>query len=639
MTPMVSTHKEYHHMARKALHRLALGTILGAALLLHSPATAGAPPVPAKVVTISANGSKADDVLRDLFGQVGLKVKVSSLVNAPMNGKWTVPANQLWRMMATTHNLVSYYEGGVTRIYTASELKSAIVPTASPSDVVREANRLGLTDANNRVSAGSSNVSVTGVPEFVRRIEDIAGRATAPQVAVRSSPPPLPRASTTDTSGVISPSIKGPAVGTKPSVAAAPPPPFTPVAQNPFGSPQKLRYEVQTRPNSRSPYEVRVYYLNYRDPDDELININGQTITYPGVASILRGVMGDGRRPTARMTSRPSRERPRMGSGDYDRDYDDDGQNNDQPQAQDRFVGDVNGPRIEADAVNRSVIIRDRPEAMSQYEAIIIANDIEQPQITVEATIIELNITRLKQLGFSIDVRTGGLNSLLSTTNTAIGGSANAGGVSFGVKGKSIDISARLDALINNGSLKVVSKPQIIARNNKYSEYSDGQSISTPVRGERVTDVDEKKAGLFFRVKPNVIRGSDPLSTQLDISIEDGSIISATEDGQIIRSNASVVAQATVNQGESIIIGGMVRSSEYSSRSKSALPVVGEILQNKRSGGQRTERLYMITPRIYAAATSPMARAAAAAPTQDPNVIPLEVLQGKGQGRKSGGRR
>jgi type III secretion protein C len=632
MTPMVSTHKEYHHMARKALQRLALGTILGAALLLHSPATAGAPPISGKVVTISAVGAKADDVLRDLFAQAGLKVKVSSLVNAPMNGKWTVPANKLWQMMAATHNLVGYYEGGVVRIYSASELLSRTIPTASPSDVVREANRLGLTDANNRVSAGSSNVSVTGVPEFVRRIEDIAGRA-APQVAVRSSPPPaLPRPTVTNTSDVISPAAKGPPIGA--ASVPRPPQPFTPVNMDPFGTKSPARFDVQMRSSARSPYEIRIFYLTHRKAADEDVVIYGERVFNPGVATLLRDAMGDGRRSGLAPQEGPRiRDRRRIGDDD----------SYDQPQQvqQAQAPIDMNGPRIDADPLNNAVIVRDRPEAMATYEAMISGIDFEQPQVEVEATIIELNITRLKQFGIDIDVKTNGLQSLFGGASSGVSVGASAGQASIGIKGKSFEFAARLDALVRNGSLRVVSKPRVTTINNRTGVFADQETISTPVQGERVAEVDEQTAGLLFKIKPAIKYDVNNLRTELDIVIQDGSILGAGQNGSVRRRAADIRTQSIVAQGEALIIGGLTVSSEYEDRSKTAglgdVPLVGEAFKKKRSGGQRLERLFMITPRIYAAATSPAARAASNNQGPATSVIPLEVLQG--QGRKSGGKR
>jgi type III secretion protein C len=634
MTPMVSTHKEYHHMARKALHRLALGTILGAALLLHSPATAGAPPVPAKVVTITAVGARADKVLEDLFAQVGLRVKVSALVNAQMNGKWTAPANTFWRMMSSTHNLVAYYDGSITRIYAASEVQSRTVPTASPSDVVREASRLGLLDAHNVVRAGSSNVSVSGVPEFIRRIEDIASRAAPPQVASRPSslPPALPRTGTTNTSDVISPSIKGPAVGTKPSVAAAPPP-FTPVNMDPFGAKSAVRYDVTQRPTVRSPYEIRVFYLKHREAADETVKIDGQNVIYPGVASGLQNLMSDIRRPQVQQESYPGRRRR----------YDDD-DDFDQPQPgrqSEPQIIDMNGPRIAADPLNKSIMVRDRPEAMATYEGLIQSMDIEQPQVEVEATIIELDMSQVKKLGLDLNINTKGLQGLFggAPAGVSVGSSAGQAGVS--IKGKSFEINARLDALVQNGYARVISKPRLTTKHNRYAVFGNQQTQTAIISSERVADVDEQTAGLFLKIKPSVVFDVNSLRTDMSIEIQDGKFLGKSANGSVLKEAANIMTNATIEQGEAIIVGGLTVSSEFEDRSKTAgvgdIPVIGEAFKRKRTTKTRSERLFMITPRIYAAATSPAARAASNNQGPATGVIPLEVIQG--QGRKSGGKR
>ena len=71
---------------------------LFAALSLLVPVSvqAAAPPFPTKVITISARNQSVDKIVTDLFGQAKLRVKVSSAVNAKMNGTFTDTPAAIW---------------------------------------------------------------------------------------------------------------------------------------------------------------------------------------------------------------------------------------------------------------------------------------------------------------------------------------------------------------------------------------------------------------------------------------------------------------------------------------------------------------------------------------------------------------
>jgi type III secretion protein C len=551
----------------KIFYKLVSGATLCMALLAHSPASSAPLVLPNKTVMVTASGTQTDEVLRDLFQQAGLKVKVSSLVSAPMNGKWTVPANVLWRMLSETHNLVAFYDTEMVRIYAASELKSVIIPTPVPADVVREAERRGLLDAHNTVRAGKSNIAVVGVPEFIRRIEDIAaGKAskhypTAPQ----NSLPIWPRESFLfDKTDILSP----------------------------FGEKTKPRFSIQSHASEKSPYEVRIFYLYHRSASDEENFLGGERHFYPGMATVLKSVMDQ------------------------------------QVGAQD---SSLSGPRIAADALNNSILVRDRPEAMALYESIISSADIEQPQVEIEATIVELNISKLKQLGVDTNPKTNWIKKLFGVFEQAGSEGANPKYGSSGLKGNSSDVNLRLAALVQNSAARIVSKPRVTTRNNRFGIFSDETTISSPAADKTIKLVYKDRPRLVFKFKPTVKYELNKLSTDLDIFIQDGTTLRIDDSGSVQRKTATVSSKSELSEGEALIIGGLTLSSEYEDRSKTAglsdIPGFEKLLKKKRTGGQRFERLFIITPRIYAAATSPAGRATSNKEASAAKAIPLKALE------------
>ncbi len=608
-------------------------SILIPATIMPVAVMAAAPPFPAKIVTITARNQSVANVVSDLFGQAGLRVKVSSAVNAKLNGTFTAPPAEIWAQLSRAFNLVAYYDGAVVRVYAASEIQTRSFATASPSVVVRDAQRMQIADSANIISASTGAVSATGVPTFLDRVEKLASSV---RTAAVSAPPVVTptvapiRAVTPASAGVISPLLAGPSAL------------------------QTVRSAIIARASFRNPYEVRIFYLRYARADDTIQKSFDRTDVIPGVATILRGIMGDGRASETVSTSgnfdiaRQSLPRllgrglssvpPNAAQQDYD---DSPPVAGEAAPTRTLALRDVNGPRIEVDAATNAVIIRDRPESMSVYEDMIRGLDVESRGIEVEATILELDTTRLKELGIDFNLRDHGLNALFGgqQSNPTQGFSAANLGANL-LTGAMNGFNVRITALEKSGALRVISRPRMSTLNNIPVIFNNQVTYYVRVAGDRQVDLFPITAGLIMRVKPSVLYDGGELRTRLTIDIADGAPSGLIVDGIPAVKQASINTNAIVKQGESLMIGGMTIDTEYDYRSKipvaGDVPILGQLFRKRSKGGSHFERLFLITARILT-----QGKGMTAASAEPSRVIPLERLQAISSGRrvKGGGSR
>jgi type III secretion protein C len=591
----------------------AFAAICASALILCTPLAADAPPFANKPVEIIGRGQKMDSFIKDLFGQGGLKVRVSSAVAGNIQGKFTGTPEEIWRPLSKAYNLVSYYDGAIVSVYAANEIQTRTFASENPGQVLSEAKKLRLVDNNNTIKAGSANVIAIGVPAFIQRIEAIA----ANRVAVKPVSEPVSPVSPAITRGAVT-DVISPIAG-KPGITAS----------SPIANDAGVRSTVRARATARFPYEVRVFYLRYANAQDVFRNSGGSQVIIPGVASVLRGIMGDGRASeTVTSGGNPVTQRRayEQGVNDARSDRDDDSDYDPRPRGNDNNAGDVNGPRIEIDVASGAIIVRDRPEAMATYESLIASLDIEPTQVELEATIIELNMTRAKELGLDFGFNTGGVSAVFGgTLNQAT--SAPSGGFSASyLTGAGSLFTARLTALERSGTARVVSKPRFITMNNLEGIFSAEREEYVALTGERTTDLQVVTAGLVLRVKPAIIYDGGELRTRLEIYIQDGSVVrDASGNPSVQRSQLST--NAVVKQGEAVLVGGMTVTSQYDDKSKTPvlgdIPVVGNAFKKRNKGGARIERLFLITPRVMTLSSSQQM-----ASTQD-ELIPIEALEGK----------
>ncbi|QTD56133.1 type III secretion system outer membrane ring subunit SctC [Parasphingorhabdus cellanae] len=575
------------------------GAIGGLCLAIAAPALAEKPPIPSKDVSITARNSDVSDFLKQLFAETGLRAKVSaSIGRQKINGRFQGNAQAIWGQVSRAFNLVGFYDKSVVRIYSSSEIQTRNFDDVDGARLVSDVQRMGLTDQYNSVKTDGRMVIASGVPAFLEQVGAMASRAKMSSVAN---------------------------------------PPVTPAAyEKPIVSPlaYKVRSQVMVPASKRSPYEVRIFFLRYAQANDTFTRTGDRESRNPGLASILSGIMGDGR---SSATVRTSGDDVDVFNRPPPSDYGilDGGINILSPPAaldEDEKVKpdlrDVNGPRIEVDQTQNAVIVRDRPQAMKVYEGIISSLDLPPRMVEIEAAIIDLNIDRLKDLGIDFNLQIDGLNVLFGgvSANPVPGFSApNAQGEY--VTGSGDIFGARITALERRGALSIVSRPQLTTMDNRAALFSNSQEIYVEVEG-RFGRLERIEIGTVLRVTPAIVREGDQTRVQLQIDIEDGSPTQSGVNGLPVLKRSRVTSQAIVNQGESVLLGGLTVDSTFDFKSKTPvlgdIPLFGNVFKKRRKGSSRIERLFLITPRVVGqGGPSRMTSTSRRAP------IPLEQLQGK----------
>jgi len=562
-------------------------TALSLALVTQSvpePAYAGPPPFSNATVRLTARDQDVATFIREFFGAAGISVTIASPLKGKVNGRFSGPPAQVWARIARAFNLVAYHDGSVVTVYNASEVASRAVstPGGRASELVGNVGRARLVDGVNRVTVTSSDsVLATGVPRFLDQVQQLAGAM-----------PLRPRQADVT-------------------------PRTTAVLPN-HGS------------GRIEPYELRVFYLRYARADDTTLNAGGETLRVPGVGTILSRVMGDGapvrglQAQYGRARLRPSQPGLRgqgldsigPGGGSLGAPEDDEYlglMGDDRVTLQSAEYSPLpNGPRISTDPSLNVVIVRDRPENMPAYEGLVRALDIAPQIVELEATIIDLNIDRLRELGINWRFASGDFSALFGgdivrrtgdpAIDTARTGSANRGLSLSAVIGADNELIARVSALEEKGAAKIISRPQLVTLSNVEAVFDRTRTFYVRVAGDRQVDLFNVTAGTMLRVNPHVLVENGQPRIRMVVSVEDGAILNSQVDDIPIVERASVNTQALIAEGESLLLGGLTVNSDIDNVSQLPLlgdiPVIGNLFKTRSKRRQRTERLFLITPRI-----------------------------------------
>jgi type III secretion protein C len=589
-------------------NRLIQCLVLGVLCLFTALAQATEIPFGKREVSLTVREQPIAAFLGDFFGQVDIPVVVSAGVKGAVNGNFTGAAETEFRKIARSFGLVSYYDGAVVHIYVSNETvtRTLNLSSSAANKVLKDIQELKLTDTRNslRTTKEGSLIAV-GTKRFVEQVEEL-GRVQ------------------------------------------------------------------QAGPGSQGPLGFKTFYLRYAWAHDVTLNYSGRQVVLPGVASILRSLMTipRGQSYPQEQILRPSQPKlggqglARIGSqgtlGASDVDprqadplvaaYNAYSQSGGQPQNAGNpnvtAFADGQRIRIEADQRVNAVIVRDSPDRMAQYEELITSLDLEPQSLEIEATIIDINTEKMRDYGVnwrwnnarnSILFGRGDSSDLNLRPNIDITPQGRGGFLNL-VLGSASQFVARINALQQQGIARVVSSPQVMTLSNVEAVFDNNKTFYIRVAGRDAVDLFNVSAGTSLRVMPHVFKDKDQIRIKLLVAIEDGALTDTQVDQIPVVERSSINTQALIYEGESLLLGGMVRENKSSKVSKIPLlgdiPFVGNFFKNTIEIADRTERLFLISPRLPPARIAKTGAATPPVSETSPSAAAEEAAKALEQERK-----
>lgn len=258
--------------------------------------------------------------------------------------------------------------------------------------------------------------------------------------------------------------------------------------------------------------------------------------------------------------------------------------------------------------------------------------EMEHPsQIRLEAQIIEINSDYTKNLGIQYWSQTPGSNSSSGSSsdnpnNDITVGTAGLfyGGEDFsstrkhgGWLGSHIaNVNVTLQALINEGKARILSRPSITTMSGKTANILIGGRIPIPVSdGNGNVSIDWHEYGMKLNIEP-VVDSEDKITSKVhaEVSTLDYShgvkIDSFSVPGIATREAESEV---NVRSGMTMAIGGLINSEDAKIVSKipllGDLPIIGRFFRHTSNTRDKREVIILITPTLVADDTPvPMSR-------------------------------
>ena len=283
---------------------------------------------------------------------------------------------------------------------------------------------------------------------------------------------------------------------------------------------------------------------------------------------------------------------------------------------------------VQVDPRTNTVIIRDLPARLAAADALLTALDLPQPQVEIEARIVQTTRDFARNLGVqwgvsgrvapdlgnttplafpnngSITGRTGagpqGPSGAPNGVNLGVANATSALGLALGSINGAVNLDVALSALERSGQGRLLSTPRVSTQNNVEAEITQGVQIPIQTVANNTVTVTFKDAALTLKVTPQITASNTVI---MRVNLENAAPDYSRAINEIPPIDTQrAVTTVLVADGETTVIGGIYLSREQSVQGRTPLlsrvPLLGWLFKRDEMSDESRELLIFITPRI-----------------------------------------
>jgi general secretion pathway protein D len=284
---------------------------------------------------------------------------------------------------------------------------------------------------------------------------------------------------------------------------------------------------------------------------------------------------------------------------------------------------------IQADPTTNTLIITANESVYRDLRTVIDQLDARRAQVYIESLIVEVDASKAAELGVQWAGMSGNSNS--SARIGAITGFSTAGnnlinqavaktagsvlapgsGLTLGILNQS-GLGALAHALESDSSANILSMPNLITLDNEEAKIIVGSNVPF-ITGQYTTaasaggsagvnpfqTVERQDIGLTLRVKPQISEGG---TVKMAIYQETSAVTDKTNPAGLITSKRSLDTNVLVNDGQIIVLGGLIDDNMQDTVEKvpvlGSIPIIGGLFRYKTRTHVKTDLMVFLRPTI-----------------------------------------
>jgi general secretion pathway protein D len=283
--------------------------------------------------------------------------------------------------------------------------------------------------------------------------------------------------------------------------------------------------------------------------------------------------------------------------------------------------------QIQIDELNNALVVAAPSAVVREIKNVVGKLDRARPQVLIEAVIAELSEEQANELSsqlvYSSRNRGGYLTNFDGLLTTLLGVGLRGENPSsdevaaipkkvFGLAGNfdqdtGKGIGLLIQALKTDGSTKILSTPSVVTLDNEEASLTVGEevpfqsgSFTSGNNGSSnpFTTINREEVGVKLKVKPQISKGN---SVRLEIE-QESSKVKAGEPGLQTTSKSTMKTNVLIQNGELLILGGLIEDQTGGTASKVPLlgdiPLLGRLFRSTSKDESQSVLMMFIRPTI-----------------------------------------
>jgi general secretion pathway protein D len=280
-------------------------------------------------------------------------------------------------------------------------------------------------------------------------------------------------------------------------------------------------------------------------------------------------------------------------------------------------VGRAVDETIGIDRRLNAIVLKGTPDRVARLKAQISQLDVPVASVVLETVFVELTESGARNLGIDFNNASGQVaTAAYALTRGDFPGLPNTSRSG----GKFVNLQAAIYAQVDKGQGRIVSRPRIAAQSGSSAKIVTGDAlpILTSIALSGVNAVQQQvqyvNVGVTLQIAPRV--SGDGFVTSHVFAVV--SSVTGFSQGYPTISQREASTSATVRDGESFVIGGLIQESDLSHRIKipglGDIPVLGRVFDTEHRNRTKTDLYIMVTPHVVSGREAAAAQATPAKP-------------------------
>ena len=254
-----------------------------------------------------------------------------------------------------------------------------------------------------------------------------------------------------------------------------------------------------------------------------------------------------------------------------------------------------------------AIVMLDSVERVKVAERIIEQADKAKAEVVIDVELLEINTSKLQDLGLSLDVNTLGIGLDIGGEDVPLRMSDVE---SLNQNNWVLTVPSFLfDFVKTSTDAQTLAKPQVRITEGQESSFSIGDRVPVPVTSFNtantagsnvvpITSYQYQNVGIEVTITPRV-HHNEEISLELDIEVSD---LGGQIGDQPIIGSRNIQTSIRLRDGETNFLAGLIRTNESNRQNGipglAEIPVLGRLFSKKRSENRRTDIVLTLTPHI-----------------------------------------